>query len=166
MTQIELQNLITSFFKVENGRISVKDLNVEEPFIEINSKGDIPKFAGIKINRGESYPLNLVWEEETKTFSFTFGPELAHLQYKHPPLKVLKMDKPNDTKNLEDNDIVIVTAKNSVLFLEKNYTKKLTIKVIEGNVRTFERAGGNPVFNLTKGTYTLINCEGEWLDIS
>lgn len=166
MTQIELQNLITSFFKVENGRISVKDLNVEESFIEINAKGDIAKFAGIKINRGDSYPLNLVWEEETKTFSFTFGPELAHLQYKNPPIKVLKIDKQNDTKNLEDNDVVIVNAKNTVLYLEKNYTKRLTIKVIEGNVRTFEREGGKPVFDLPVGTHTLINYEDEWLDIS
>ena len=163
MTQIEFQNIMNSFFKVENNHLIVKDLIISDDIIQLNVSNKDTELTGIQFMRNEKPPVNIIWREDEKILYFTVGDELVNVKLNQPPLKIEDMV---DDYFIHDEDILLVKIKNKKIFLPGIYNKILTIKVLFDPVTIIDVVTGLYICTLNKGTYKFVKRDGEWIDIT
>lgn len=163
MTTIEFQNLLNSFFQVENGHIKVKDLTISDDIIRINVNENMNNLAGFQIYRGESKPpVNIIWEEESETLNFTVGADLATVKW-NTPKKIVKYV--TDDYFIKDEDIIIVKEPNKTVFLPFKSEKSIKIKMLCKTCKLMD-LNFEIVENLIDNkTYEFLLVDGKWVDI-
>lgn len=164
MTTIEFQNLLNSFFQVEDGHIKVKDLTISDDIIKINVNDNNNRLAGFQIYRGDRPPVNIIWDEETQSINFTVGSDLTTVNWKYPKPVIKNIENDYFIKN---EDIILISKPNLTIYLPPKYDKSIKIKMLDGPCRLMDKSF-DVIHQLEKNkSYEFIFCDSlGWVDIN